>query len=57
VPPAGLTLAELLGLLPEPVRRGRLDVTQAIMTDRSSFEPRLRELVRLRSAGLVGCHF
>jgi alkylhydroperoxidase family enzyme len=34
-----------------------MQMTRAIMTDESTLEPRLRELVRLRSAGLHGCTF
>jgi alkylhydroperoxidase family enzyme len=59
------TLVEVLKLASEPIRRGRLYVMQAVTLsqtpeqagtiDVSTLEPRLRELIRVRSAGLNGC--
>jgi alkylhydroperoxidase family enzyme len=51
----GLTLAEFLEELPDPMREARFALTRAVMT--GDLEARLIEYVRLRSAKINECKF
>jgi hypothetical protein len=54
MPDLGLTLVEVLELVPPGMRRAKV-WSWASATIDSSFDLRLREIVRLRSANLHGC--
>jgi hypothetical protein len=49
------SLVEFVGLLPEPMQQARGAFSRAVKN--GSFDRRLLELVRLRSAGINGCRF